>query len=101
MWKFLRREDAVVDGLVTRCARGAQAVKEQGRTGMTSWNDLHWRKPERIIDFDRAAPSPQEADRFPWNLEIPFIPGTTPIQEAKDLLQLASQVEHGLMVEYL
>jgi hypothetical protein len=68
---------------------------------MTSWNDLHWRKPERIIEFDRAAPPPQEADRFPWNLEVPFIPGTTPIQEAKDLLQLASQVEHGLMVEYL
>jgi hypothetical protein len=73
---------------------------------MAFWKDLQWLAPQGRVPLDRIAREALAAPGFPWDLELPVLVDDQgqplpSLEEARGFLQIASQIEHGLMIEYL
>lgn len=76
------------------------------RTDAGPWQRIEWTAPEgrttvRGAFVDHASRGGGSLGRLVRTFGVPYVSGSTPLEEALVLLRAGSEVEHALLVEYL
>jgi hypothetical protein len=65
------------------------------------WQQIQWQMPPRMPGAAAPPPATDSLQAALLNFGRPFVPNTTPIEEARLLLAAGAEVEHSLLVQYL